>query len=275
MFLIGIMPFRCMYVFSDFIAFVLYRIAGYRKKVVRQNLVKSFPDKSIEEIKCIEKSFYKHFADITIESFKGFTMSKSHVLKRFVVEDSVVADKYFEQGKDIINLAAHYGNWEWGILSTDLFLKHQVVSLYKPLSNKYIESYSKKRRERFGMQLVSIKKTKGFFMSEKPKNVSYIMAADQSPTDKERMIWVDFLGQKTPCLHGPGVYATKMNIPLVYFDVQRLKRGYYSLKVVDFCENPGEKTPQEITEQYMSKLEKIILNKPEDWLWSHRRWKHA
>ncbi len=271
---IGIMPFFLIYGISDFTAFILHYIIGYRRKVVQSNLKRCFPHKEKAELKKIEKAFYKNLSDIMIESVKGLYMTKKQLSNRFKVINKDVLQKYYDNGKSVISLSGHYGNWEWGILAVDFQVPHQAASIYKPMKNKDMEKFSYRKRSRFGMKLVSMKDSKTYFTSKKDKPVSFILAADQHPTDKSKAILVDFFNIKTPCLHGPEAYGRNTGMPLVYFNINRVKRGHYIMEIIDLFENPEQTEFGEITQKYMSTLEKIIRKKPEDWLWSHKRWKH-
>ncbi len=216
--LFRIVPFGLLYIMSWKVYVILYYIVGYRKKVVIDNLSKSFPDKSEKEIKQITKAFYKHnLAPIFAEGLKGFTMSHKQFKKRYVVKNPEILNEYFENKQDIIALATHYGNWEWGIQSVDAQIKHQAAALYKPMSNPFVENYSKGLREKFGMELVSIMDTRAYFEKKKEKPVLYIMAADQNPGDAKKAYWVDFLGRDTACLHGPENYAKFNNFFNLHF----------------------------------------------------------
>ncbi len=274
-FSVGITPFWILQLNSHFMAFVLYHVVGYRKKVVYSNLHKCFPEKDDKEIIKIARKFYLHLSDVILETLKGFYMSESQLKKRWKVLNPEALDKYFSEGRDVINLASHYGNWEWGILAVDMQIKHQTVSIYMPMTNVLMENWSRKKRERFGMQMISIKGTRDFFMSKKEKPSSIILAADQNPTNIQKSIMAKFFGYDTPCLHGAEEYSRTQNIPLVYFDVQKVKRGYYTLEIIDMIENPAETKYGEVTQKYMAKVEEIIRRKPEYYLWSHRRWKHS
>lgn len=253
---------------------MLYYVIKYRKKVVLSNLRKAFPDKTDENLRIIAKQFYKNLGDIMVETFKGFRMSKKQILKRWKILNPEILDKYYNTGRDVINLASHYANWEWGILASESQINHQAVSIYMPMTNKYMDDWARKKRERFGMQMVSIKGTRDFFGSKKPKPVSIILAADQNPTNIKKTIMAKFFGYDTPCLHGAEEYAKAANIPVVYFDVQRIKRGYYTLKIIDMFSEPAQTNYGEITQTYMQMLENIIKEYPANYLWSHRRWKH-
>jgi len=270
----ALVPFPVLYIQSDVLRFFLYRVVKYRRAVVFKNLSESFPKKSEKEIEKIAKNFYKHLSDITLESIKGLSLSKKTLLKRYPVKNVELLDEYFSSGQNIIGLASHYGNWEWGVLSFGLQFKHTSVGLYKPLSNKYIERFIKKARAAWGMHLVSFYETDNAFSVKHDKPSLIFMVSDQNPSNIEKAIWIDFLNHDTACLHGAEAYSKKYNLPLVYGDIQRVKRGYYEVTVSKLIENPGDTEYGEITRKYMQFLEDIILKKPENWLWSHKRWKH-
>ncbi len=271
--LFGLLPFRVIYVLADFLSFLLYRVIGYRKAVVEDNLRKCFPEKSDEEINRLIRLSYKNLADITVESFKGFMMSERQIVARHKALNTELSDKLFESGKSAIFLPNHYGNWEWGALSASLQLKSETVVFYKPLSNPYVDRLIQKNRSRTGAKLISIQKTSRIFIKQKGKTTGYVMASDQSPSNANRSIWVSFLGRETAFLHGPETYARKYDIPVVFVDIQRVKRGFYTMFFILITDKPTELKEGEITARFAAILEKIIREKPENWLWSHRRWK--
>ncbi|MDR2010071.1 MAG: lysophospholipid acyltransferase family protein [Bacteroidales bacterium] len=270
-----IIPFPVLYIISDFVYFMIYKVIKYRRPVVYDNLKQSFPEKTEEEINKLSKAFYHHLADITLESLKGMTISLKSLKKRYEILNTGVANEYFNENKSILCFTSHYGNWEYGILATDNAIKHQAVALYLPLTNKYSEKYGLKRRGRFGTWMVAVQDTKKVFSESYESPLAIILAADQNPSNPERSIWVRFLNRDTACLHGPEAYAKKTNFPVVYLKISKPKRGYYTLEIEKLIDNPSEYAPGEITQIYMNKLEKDILRKPEYWLWSHRRWKHS
>ncbi|RLD37247.1 MAG: hypothetical protein DRI89_15360 [Bacteroidetes bacterium] len=272
-FLIGILPFWVLYLFSDFLRFVLLNITGYRKAVVEDNLRKCFPEKDDSEIKRLIRLSYKNLADITVESFKGFTMSDQQIVARHKVIKPEMLDQFSEAGRGVILLPNHYCNWEWGAMSPSLQFKHQIVALYKPLSNKYIDRFVRKNRSRTGAFLGSIYKTAEIFEARKNEITGYVMASDQSPSNVKKSIWVDFLGRDTAFLHGPEMYARKYNTPVVFVDIQRVKRGFYTMDLTVISDQSKETKPGEITTTYAKLLEAVIQKKPENWLWSHKRWK--
>jgi len=273
-FLLGIIPFILLYLFSDLMYIILYRIFGYRKKVIHENLSLSFPDLEKKELSKLMSRAFKNLADIIIEGIKGFTMTHGQIRRRHKVLNPEIVEPFTREGKSIIALPTHYGNWEWGALSPGLFIKdYNIVGFYKPLTNRYVDRFIRKNRSRTGTTLASIYKTARTFEHLKDTPTIFIMAADQSPSNSKKSYWIDFLGRDTAFLHGPEDYARKYDIPLVYTEIQRVKRGYYELNLTILADKPCELEKGEITKRYAKALEKQILNKPENWLWSHRRWK--
>ncbi len=273
--LLGIMPFRIMYLFSDFVYLILYHVIGYRRKVVFANLSKSFPEKSTVEIKELEKKFYHHLCDISLESIKGFSMSPKEIIRRHKILNPELANHFFDRKLSVISVPGHYNNWEWGSLSPGLQLKYPIVGFYKPMSNKRVDAFAKRHRAKFNTKLASIKETAVTFDELSGTLYAYIMASDQSPTNLNACYWIDFLNQDTAWLHGPEKYARKYNWPVIYVDIRKVKRGFYELELVTLTEDPASLPEGEITRLYVQYLEKSILTEPAYWLWSHRRWKHS
>jgi Kdo2-lipid IVA lauroyltransferase/acyltransferase len=271
--LIGLIPFRLLYVFSGFIRFLMHIVIGYRKKVIISNLEGSFPEKSEKEINKIVGSVYKNLADVTVEGIKAFSMSARQIKERHFIKNPEIIESYLLQERSIIALPAHFNNWEWGSLSPGLFTTYPVIGFYKPLNNQYVDRFLRQSRSKFGTSLVSIYKTAIEFKRNTGIPSIYIMAADQSPTNVKKSIWLPFFGRDTAFLHGPEKYSRMYNFPVVYVDVQRVKRGYYTLELTLLADNPASLPEGEITRRYAEKLEVSIRKNPGSWLWSHRRWK--
>lgn len=272
--ILGLIPFFILYPLSNLVSFVLYRIVRYRKSVVRENLSRSFPQLDTKSLRRLERLSYKNLSDVLLEGIKGFTMTRGQIRRRHFVVNPEILDPFKAEGRTVISLPSHYGNWEWGSLSPGLFIKdYKIVAFYKPLTNPYADRFVRKNRSRTGTMLASIYKTNATFDSLKNERSAYIMAADQSPSNAKNVVWVNFLGIETAFLHGPEKYATKYNYPVFFVDNQRIKRGFYRLELSLLSDNPAELEPGEITRRYAGKLEEAILKKPENWLWSHRRYK--
>ncbi len=272
-FLIGLLPFRLLYIFSDFVCFILHRIIGYRKKVVIENLERCFPEKSKKEIALLVCKSYKNLTDVMVEGFKAFTMTNKQLVKRHKIINPELLDEFKDAGKSFIATPCHYGNWEWGAMAPGLQLDYKIIAFYTPLSNPYLNKFIRKNRSRTGALLASTRETSKIFDTFSNTKSIYIMAADQSPSKPDRAIWVDFLGQKTAFLNGPEKHARLRDIPVIFADIQRVKRGFYTLELSFTSKHPRETKPGEIMARYAKKLEEIIRKKPENWLWSHKRWK--
>jgi len=152
-------------------------------------------------------------------------------------------------------------------------LKQQIVSLYLPLNNPFSEKYGVAKRTRSGMKMVPVQQTKDAFNSHSETGIGVILAADQTPSNMEKSHWLRFLEQDTPCIHGPEAYARKLKCPLIFIDVRKVKRGHYQVFLDNIPFSPDEENLGQLTCKYMKRLEKVLHEQPEYWLWSHRRWK--
>ncbi|MBC8319676.1 MAG: lysophospholipid acyltransferase family protein [Bacteroidetes bacterium] len=272
-FFVVIIPFRVLYVFSDLLLFLLEKVFKYRKEVIKQNLELSFPNLTDKEIKKLIHLSYKNISDVILEGIKAFAMTNKQIIKRHKILNPEIIEHLFNLNRSVISVPCHYANWEWGASSPSLQLSKEIFVFYKPLSNKHIDRYIRNIRSKGGGKLLSIYNTARVFENNADSVVGYVMAADQSPSNSNKAYWVNFLGRETAFLHGPEFYARKHDISVVFIDTQRVKRGYYEITCSVIADNPKKMADGEITALYARKLEEAILKKPEDWLWSHRRWK--
>jgi KDO2-lipid IV(A) lauroyltransferase len=273
--LFALIPFFLLYQISNVFYWLLYHVFGYRKKIILKNLTECFPTKSEKEIKALLPSVYKNITDNILEGIKAFTMTSKQIVKRHKIVNPEIFEDYFKKGQSIIAVAGHYGNWEWGSISASLQTNYNMVALYKPLSNKLIDNFIRKSRQRSGTVLASMFETSETFKKYKDTPSVFLMAADQSPGRKyiEKAHWINFLGRDTAFLHGPEKYAKNNNYPVMYVDVQRIRRGYYEIELSILADKPMELKDGESTARFAKKLESIIYTEPVNWLWSHNRWK--
>ncbi len=272
---ITLMPLSVLYIFSDFLYIVLYYFPSYRRKVVADNLKNSFPDKTEQEIKCIEKKFYKHLADLFIETFKLTHMSKEQMMRRFTVSNLEIIDKLLAEKRDTIAVLGHYNNWEW-LSVLPLYSKYKSVSIYKPLQNKYFDRFVNNLRSKNGMVLTPMSNIIREIINDRKNGINTISAfiSDQTPIKTEIKFWTTFLNQDTPIYMGTEKVASKYDMAIVFFHIQKIKRGYYNLNIELLFEHTVGLPEHLITETHVKRLEKTIREKPEFWIWSHRRWKH-
>lgn len=273
--LIGYLPFGILYLLSD-IFYVFVLLFGYRKKLVYTNLKNAFPEKSNREIKDIAHKFYHHFCDIFFETFKIQSMTEMQIRKRVTISNAELLDKYYDQEKDVIAVLGHYGNWEW-IPAINLFIKAQGCEVYHPLKSKPYDRYMFKLRSKWGTLNFPMKLAFRSMLQLKNNGTRYIigMISDQSPTKNKIQYQTLFLNQLTPVHIGTEKMAVKTNNPVVFVRFDKIKRGYYHMTIEPLIENPKQYKPYEITQIHTQHLENIIRDKPEYWLWSHNRWKHA
>ncbi|CAN5234038.1 lysophospholipid acyltransferase family protein [soil metagenome] len=275
-YLVSVLPFPLLYGFSDFMFFLIFRVAGYRKKVVYGNLKNSFPEKSDEEIHKLAKAFYHYLIDLGLESFKTISISPEKMLKHCYLKPE--AEKLFEtlyaEKKNLILVMGHYGNWEWAGNTFSLKSKYQLYVIYHELKNKYFNKLIVGMRTKFGTKLIPMQHTMREMLDLKNRPLSATaFITDQAP-NPDRAHWLKFMNQDTPVFTGTEKFAKKLDSPVVYVSVQRKKRGYYEIDAELLFRNPSETVAGEITERHTHRLEEDILNLPSTWLWSHRRWKH-
>lgn len=274
-YLISLLPFPLFYGVCDVMFLLLYYVIGYRKKVVLQNLQNAFPDKSAKEIEQIRRRFYRYFCDLLLETFKTLTISRATAIRRckLTSEAQALFDGYAAQNRSIMIVMGHYGNWEWAGNTFSLQGKHHLYVVYHPLSNKYFNGLIYRMRTRFGTGLISMKDTFRDMVAHKNELDATAFIADQTPAPNSAY-WTTFLNQDTPVFLGTEKIARKMNYPVVYVRVQRVKRGYYEISARTLFDHPVSTTDGEITTAHTQALEQDICARPEFWLWSHRRWKH-
>jgi len=272
--LLALLPLRLLYVVSDMFYPIAYYIIGYRKKVVYENLRNAFPEKSEQEIDIIAKKFYRHFCDIMVEILKLLHISREEICKRMKYRGPNPFLEEFENKKLILGVLGHYNNWEWGV-ALGMQGPYNFASIYKPLTNKYFDKLMIKIRSQFGGELVPMAKTgrvMAKYIQEKKLTV-FNFISDQAPGRSEVQYWTTFLNQDTPVFLGIEKLAMKTHQPVYFAKFVKIKRGYYEAVVEKLCDDCNDLQPHELTEKHLRALETAILEAPEQWLWSHRRWK--
>ncbi len=270
---LSLLPMGVLYGISDFLFFIIYRVTGYRKAVVRKNLINSFPDKSKGEILRIEEAFFKHLCDVIVESIKLFSISLAELQQRFTIRNPEILDEYYKNGQSIILVGGHYNNWEIAAISLDLQVQHQAIGIYSPMSNKFFDRKFAESRTKYGVQIVPKSGVRQSFSKNTRNLTMTIFGADQSPTYSKRVHWTRFLNQDTAVHVGTELFARIYKYPVFFLEIHKIKRGYYVGELVLLTNRPQDFVEGEITSLHTAYLEKIIIEKPEYWLWSHKRWK--
>jgi Kdo2-lipid IVA lauroyltransferase/acyltransferase len=273
--IVTLLPLRVLYIFSDLIYPLMYYFPGYRRKVVRMNLKNSYPEKSENEIVAIEKKFYHHLCDLFIETFKLTHMSNKQLMKRIPFKNPELLERLYNEGRDVVAVLGHYGNWEW-LICLPLYSKHKYISIYKPLNNKHFDKFMIDSRSKNGMILTPMQHVVREVINNRNNNIKslYSFLTDQTPPKSDIKFWTTFLNQETPVFLGAEKIASKYDMAVVLFRIQKFKRGYYNLTVELLIEHTAGLPEHMITETHVKRLGEIINEKPEYWVWSHRRWKY-
>jgi len=223
----------------------------------------------------IGKKFYHHFCDLFPEVLKLQHMSEKELMKRISFTNPELADRLYDDGRDVVAILGHYCNWEW-LSGVPLFVKHQMVSVYKPLQNKHFDKFMNDLRARNRMILVPMQQiAREIIVNRKNgKRTIYAFITDQTPSISDVRYWTSFLNQDTPVYLGAEKLAAKYDMPVVFVNVRKIKRGYYSMTAELLFDHPAGLPEYAVTEAHVRRLEEVIRQQPEYWLWSHRRWKH-
>ncbi len=270
---LSVLPFSVLYGLASLSYYPLYYIIRYRRKVVRENLVNSFPEKTLKEIISIEKRFYRYFTDLTFEIVKMHSISIAELDRRVRFRNLGVVEAYHERGQNVLACSSHYCNWEWGMQALSHKLSATPYVIFKPLNNKVYESWFNAMRTKFGNIFIPMKQTLRALVATKNEAVMFCFAGDQTPV-REAKYWIHFLNQPTAVLLGLEKIALQTDRPVIYFNMKPIKRGYYEVDCTVICEKPSDTQGHEIADASFRFLENIINENPPYWLWSHRRWKH-
>lgn len=272
--LFSVLPFKVLYLIADLLYVVIYCIAGYRKKTVLSNLGLAFPDHSEKEIQSVAKKFYRHFADFLVEYIKGISMPLKVHRERFNFLNPEIFRDFAEQGKNVALVSAHYNNWEWSGILTKI-MPHEVLVIYRPLKNKVIDRLTKYIRSRHKTKLVPMEHVYRNALNNSRTGKLFMVwfLADQRPP-RDNTFWTTFLNQEASFYQGAEKMARKLDMAVVFYDIQKRKRGFYDVTFKKLFDNGAETKENEITLACINEMEKEIMASPEFWLWSHKRFKH-
>lgn len=270
---VSLLPLWALYGLSDFVSFVVYRIIGYRKAVVLSNLAIAFPEKSDAERSKIAKAFYRNFTDSMLESIKLISAGDRLIDKMFV-SDPKVFDVFLGTGKNIQIHALHNFNWEIVNQGVSREMKLPFLAVYQPIINPFFEQLFKKIRSRFGTVLIPANDFKNNFLPHQDRQYTIALVADQNPGNPAKAWWVNFFGKPAPFVMGPEKAARMRDTVVVFGNFYKLRRGVYTFVVEKITEDPGSLQPGELTLRYIKYIEDRIRERPDNYLWSHRRWKH-
>lgn len=270
---LSLLPLPVLYLFTDFFYLLIITVVPYRRKVIDQNLQRSFPDLSQKERNQIKRKFYRHFTNLLAEGIKNLTISKASLKKRFKVQNPELMDELAKKNKDVLLVSGHYNNWEWLITSQALLFPFEAYGIGMPLTSKFWDKKVNGRRSRFGMNVIHAGNYRKALATQTDRPKAVLVLSDQSPGDSRKSYWTEFLNQQTAVLFGAEMMANELGYAVVYFTTHQRKRGYYEMKLELITEDAKTLSWGEITEKHVHLLEKQIMAKPHYWLWSHKRWK--
>lgn len=272
--LFAMQPLWLLYFYSDIFYVITYYLIGYRKKVVKRNISKSFPQMTDNEIINIEKKFYHHFCDLIFEIIKAFSISKKQILKRMVFKNHNLLEQKYNEGKSIMLISGHYNNWEWNVAYGYLTSFSGIFS-YRPLQSKSFDRLMVELRTKSGTSAVPEQLIYKTILSKVAQNEKMIiwLLADQRPP-KGQGYWTKFMGQDASFYLGIEKIAKKINADVVFLNIEKVKRGYYEAEFIPIISNASQSADYEIMNAFIKQLEHQITCKPEFYLWSHNRWKY-
>ncbi len=273
---IALLPFGVLYSLSDLIFLLLKNMIRYRSAVIVENLQAAFPDKTDVEILQLRNRFYKHLADVFMESVKLHYMTPAQMQKRVRFVGVEEMNRFAQLGKGVIVLAYHHNNWEWGSYLQKLS-EHRILMVYNKMrDNQPMDDFLLHSREKWGGRAVQMGRAAKVAFDEVKKGVPTLLwlVADQSAL-AELGSWAMFLNREAAFFTGPEKIARRTNQPVFFQKVRKVGRGKYEYEFSLMVEEPAKAAPNEILLTYIHKMEEAIREAPEYYLWSHRRWKHS
>ncbi len=268
------LPFWVLYGLSDFIFFFGFHIIRYRRGVVRMNLIRSFPERNRHEIKQIERVFYKYLCDYVVETLKLLTISQDELKHRMVYKNPDQTRKYTDQHRSVILFASHQFNWEWVLAAGCFSLATQIDFVYQTQRNRLFDRFLLFCRTRFGAHPIQRERVAREVTKRRNVVRGIAIVADQFPgLDSDKRYWTRFLHQDTAFFQAINQVALLTQYPAFYAGVKKIKRGFYEVELIKIAEPPYDKKTFHVVDNYAKTTGNMIARNPENWLWSHKRWK--
>lgn len=272
--LISHLPFTVLYRMADLLFLLSYYVVRYRRGLVRRNLKNSFPHLSKPELKKIERAFYLNLCDYAVETLKLLTITKAELRARMKYTNPEMVDNYRQNNQSIILLSSHQFNWEWLLVSGNLWLNIPIDFVYQPLNSRFVDTLMQTCRTRFGGHAIKRNDVARELVKRKSILRGIAIVADQYPGRKQnRKYETTFLNQATVFFYGSQQMANLTQYPVLYGSVKKVKRGYYTCTLVKVAEPPYAHDSEDVVKKYAKLVEDVIQKNPAGWLWSHNRWK--
>ena len=274
-FMVSISPFRLLYVKSDFYFFLVYHVMHYRRKIVRENLLRAFPEKDIVEIDAIGKNFYRNLCDVAVETIKGVRMTTDDIAKRVIVTNPEVVEALYAQRKSFFYALPHSGNWEWFGKRMLTLSGHHPMAIYKKAHNATFDRFLLEMRSNAQVEMIESDGALRTLARRSDTLDAVMVLADQSSLGHESDYWNMFLNQETCWFTGLERMSKFLDYAVVFVSMRRIGRGRYELTFQTITDNPKATETGFIMEQYSQHIERFVHEQPDNWLWSHKRWKHT
>jgi len=270
---VSYLPFWVLYRLSDVLFVILYYVVGYRKRVVAENLEHAFPELSPFARKGLLKTHYRYLCDLILEALKTLTISQAAATARVEIVHTELFDKYYAEGRSVVLVTGHLGNWELIGAAYAGIAAHTLYIIYHPLKDPNWESLTRHMRTRLGNGLYRMREASRDMLAhmDDPRITAFI--ADQA-AHPDRGYWMEFMGREAPVFLGTARLARRLNQPIIYASISRPRRGHYRVELELLYDQPQNHTEEEITMVHTKRLEQDIRRQPDIYLWTHRRWKH-
>ena len=269
------LPLAVLYLLLPVVYLVVNHVVRYRRKVVDDNLLRSFPELTVKERRRLRNRYYWHLSQIAIEMIKMLLIPRFALQYRYRCSNPELVDRFYKEGRSVILMSSHYNNWEWMIVALDEMFLHHGIGVGKANSDKVFEKWVNRARTRRGTEVCFADTVREVFEHYETNHIpaAYMMLCDQSPNSPKKCYVTQFLNQTTGVIYGAEYFARKYDIPVLYYEVIKERIGKYRVDVKLITEQPNDEEQYHITQRYTELLEQTIRRKPEYWIWSHRRWK--
>ena len=275
------LPLAVLYVVAEAIYGLLAYVVRYRWRVVLENLRKSFPEKTEAETRVIGRRFYRHFAQVIVEILRLAAISPAELRRRVRFVNPELMTRPFAERRLVLSLGSHRGNWEWILSGAALEFPGRAAGVYKPLNNRFFEDFMRRLRTRLGAEAVPMLATLRYLVQHRGEGRTLSLLTDQAAGPDDRPYWTDFLHQEAGFYTSADRLAPQLGCAVLYVGICRVRRGYYEITFTQLPDGqtavPADAPDAErypITEAFIRQLEADIRATPEQYLWTHRRWKH-
>ena len=267
--LVSIVPLKVLYIKS----LILSNFFFYRNHIIKSNIDNAFNNSNIHYKKQIIKGFRRYFLNLICEIIKMISVNNSFYSNRITIKNIEILDQYYDRNQTIVLMMGHHNNWEWAGQIISIKSKQKFVSVYKKLSSSFFDYFMCRLRAKNGADVIEMNDViKHIYDNKECKIIGLI--ADQNPIVTDSTKWTNFFKQSVPVIDGPEKIARKMNFPVLFCNMNKIKDGYYTISFEVIDENPKTSNSGDITNKFFNRLEEKIKEEPNNYLWSHNRWKH-